>query len=276
MTISENITNDEKTLKLTEIGVKELLDAGIHFGHEKTKWNPKMKTYIHSSRKGIHIIDITQTLTILNSVCKYVKNLSAKGGTILMLATKKQSQLTIKSAAEKSKSQYVISRWLGGTLTNFDTIFKRIKHLNELENQQNNEQSTIPTKKEQTQINKKINRLNKFFEGLKKTNKIPDCLYVIDVKKEKIAINEANILNIPVIGLVDSDSDPTGIDYIIPGNDDSIRSIKLISNVIADALSMGLGEYISSELERDYIISELNKEEHEYNNNLEEEINELN
>lgn len=239
MTISENITNDEKTLKLTEIGVKELLDAGIHFGHEKTKWNPKMKTYIHSSRKGIHIIDITQTLTILNTVCKYVKNLSAKGGTILMLGTKKQSQLTIKSAAEKSKSQYVISRWLGGTLTNFDTIFKRIKHLNELENQQNNKQSTIPTKKEQTQINKKINRLNKFFEGLKKTNKIPDCLYVIDVKKEKIAINEANILNIPVIGLVDSDSDPTGIDYIIPGNDDSIRSIKLISNVIADAIIEG-------------------------------------
>ena len=239
MTISENITNDEKTLKLTEIGVKELLDAGIHFGHEKTKWNPKMKTYIHSSRKGIHIIDITQTLTILNTVCKYVKNLSAKGGTVLMLGTKKQSQLTIKSAAEKSKSQYVISRWLGGTLTNFDTIFKRIKHLNELENQQNNEQSTIPTKKEQTQINKKINRLNKFFEGLKKTNKIPDCLYVIDVKKEKIAINEANILNIPVIGLVDSDSDPTGIDYIIPGNDDSIRSIKLISNVIADAIIEG-------------------------------------
>ena len=239
MTISENITNDEKTLKLTEIGVKELLDAGIHFGHEKTKWNPKMKTYIHSSRKGIHIIDITQTLTILNTVCKYVKNLSAKGGTVLMLGTKKQSQLTIKSAAEKSKSQYVISRWLGGTLTNFDTIFKRIKHLNELENQQNNEQSTIPTKKEQTQINKKINRLNKFFEGLKKTNKIPDCLYVIDVKKEKIAINEANILNIPVIGLVDSDSDPTGIDYIIPGNDDSIRSIKLISNVIADSIIEG-------------------------------------
>jgi len=239
MTISENVTNNEKTLKLTEIGVKELLDAGIHFGHEKTKWNPKMNTYIHSSRKGIHIIDITQTLSILNNVSKYVKNLSAKGGTVLMLGTKKQSQLTIKSAAEKSNSPYIVSRWLGGTLTNFETIIKRIKHLNELENQQNSEQSTIPTKKEQTLINKKINKLNKFFEGLKKTNKLPDCLYVIDVKKEKIAINEANILNIPVIGLVDSDSDPDGIDYIIPGNDDSIRSIKLISNVIADAIIEG-------------------------------------
>ena len=237
MTISENVTNDEKTLKLTEIGIKELLDAGIHFGHEKTKWNPKMNTYIHSSRKGIHIIDITQTLSILNSVCKYVRNLSANGGTVLMLGTKKQSQLTIKAAAEKSSSPYVVSRWLGGTLTNFETIIKRINHLNELENQQNNDQSTIPTKKEQTQINKKINRLNKFFEGLKKTNKLPDCLYVIDVKKEKIAINEANILNIPVIGLVDSDPEP--IDYIIPGNDDSIRSIKLISNVIADAIVEG-------------------------------------
>ena len=239
MTISENVTNDEKTLKLTEIGIKELLDAGIHFGHEKTKWNPKMNTYIHSSRKGIHIIDITQTLSILNSVCKYVRNLSANGGTVLMLGTKKQSQLTIKAAARKSSSPYVVSRWLGGTLTNFETIIKRINHLNELENQQNNDQTTIPTKKEQTQINKKINRLNKFFEGLKKTNKLPDCLYVIDVKKEKIAINEANILNIPVIGLVDSDSDPEGIDYIIPGNDDSIRSIKLISNVIADAIIEG-------------------------------------
>ena len=239
MTISENVTNNEKTLKLTEIGVKELLDAGIHFGHEKTKWNPKMNTYIHSSRKGIHIIDITQTLSILNNVCKYVRNLSAKGGTVLMLGTKKQSQLTIKSAAEKSSSPYVVSRWLGGTLTNFETIIKRINHLNDLENQQNSEQSTIPTKKEQTQINKKINRLNKFFEGLKKTKKLPDCIYVIDVKKEKIAINEANILNIPVIGLVDSDSDPDGIDYIIPGNDDSIRSIKLISNVISDAIIEG-------------------------------------
>tara|TARA_B100001123_G_scaffold440854_1_gene580830 strand:+ start:273 stop:1070 length:798 start_codon:yes stop_codon:yes gene_type:complete len=239
MTISEDVTNNEKTLKLTEIGIKELLDAGIHFGHEKTKWNPKMNTYIHSSRKGIHIIDITQTLSILNNVYKYVRNLTAKGGTVLMLGTKKQSQLTIKSAAEKSNSPYIVSRWLGGTLTNFETIIKRIKHLNELENQQNTEQATIPTKKEQTQINKKINRLNKFFEGLKKTNKLPDCIYVIDVKKEKIAINEANILNIPVIGLVDSDSDPDGIDYIIPGNDDSIRSIKLISNVIADAIIEG-------------------------------------
>ena len=183
-----------------------------------------------------HIIDITQTLSILNSVCKYVRNLSGYGGTVLMLGSKKQSLLTIKAAAEKSSSPYVVSRWLGGTLTNFETIIKRINHLNELENQQNNDQTTIPTKKEQTQINKKINRLNKFFEGLKKTNKLPDCLYVIDVKKEKIAINEANILNIPVIGLVDSDSDPEGIDFPIPGNDDARRSIDLYCRLLKETI----------------------------------------
>tara|TARA_Y100001936_G_C15902363_1_gene573986 strand:+ start:116 stop:910 length:795 start_codon:yes stop_codon:yes gene_type:complete len=236
MNSTENI---EKKVNLNDIQPKDLLDAGIHFGHEKTKWNPKMKSYIHSSRQGVHVINIFKTLEVLKEVSKYVKTLSANGGTVFMLGTKKQSQQTIKNAAIKSDSHYVISRWLGGTLTNHKTILNRIKYLASLEQEQKNTDTSSLTKKELTLVNKKINKLNKFFEGMKNYKKLPDCLFVVDVKKEKIAINEANILKIPVIGLVDSDSDPSGIDYVIPGNDDSIKSIKLISSVISNAILEG-------------------------------------
>ena len=231
--------NTDIKIDLDNIQPKDLLDAGIHFGHEKTKWNPKMKSYIHSSRKGVHVINIFKTLEVLKEVSKFVKNLSANGGTVFMLGTKKQSQQTIKAAALESNSHYVISRWLGGTLTNHQTILSRIKYLASLENEQKNTDSSSLTKKELTLISKKINKLNKFFEGMKNYKKLPDCLFVVDVKKEKIAINEANILKIPVIGLVDSDSDPSGIDFVIPGNDDSIKSIKLISSVISNSISEG-------------------------------------
>tara|TARA_Y100001970_G_scaffold252368_1_gene326126 strand:- start:1254 stop:2048 length:795 start_codon:yes stop_codon:yes gene_type:complete len=236
MNSTENI---EKKVNLNDIQPKDLLDAGIHFGHEKTKWNPKMKSYIHSSRQGVHVINIFKTLEVLKEVSKYVKTMSANGGTVFMLGTKKQSQQTIKNAAIESGSHYVISRWLGGTLTNHKTILSRIKYLASLEEEQKNTDTSSLTKKELTLVNKKINKLNKFFEGMKNYKKLPDCLFVVDVKKEKIAINEANILKIPVIGLVDSDSDPTGIDYVIPGNDDSIKSIKLISSVISNAILEG-------------------------------------
>jgi small subunit ribosomal protein S2 len=241
MTSIENTSKTEQKLDLKNINPKDLLDAGIHFGHEKTKWNPKMKSYIHSTRKGVHVINIFKTLEVLNDVTKFVKNLSANGGKILMLGTKKQSQQTIKNAAIQSNSSYVVSRWLGGTMTNYQTILKRVKHLAELEEEQKNIDSSSLTKKELTLISKKINKLNKFFEGLKNYKKLPDCLFVVDVKKEKIAINEANILKIPVVGLVDSDSDPSGIDFVIPGNDDSIKSIKLISDVISNSIIEGKG-----------------------------------
>ena len=236
MNSTENI---EKKVNLNDIQPKDLLDAGIHFGHEKTKWNPKMKSYIHSSRQGVHVINIFKTLEVLKEVSKYVKTLSANGGTVFMLGTKKQSQQTIKNTAIESDSHYVISRWLGGTLTNHKTILNRIKYLASLEQEQKNTDTSSLTKKELTLVNKKINKLNKFFEGMKNYKKLPDCLFVVDVKKDKIAIYEANILKIPVIGLVDSDSDPSGIDYVIPGNDDSIKSIKLISSVISNAILEG-------------------------------------
>ena len=196
MNSTENIDNK---IDLDNIQPRDLLDAGIHFGHEKTKWNPKMKSYIHSSRKGVHVINIFKTLEVLKEVSKFVKKLSANGGTVFMLGTKKQSQQTIKAAAMESNSHYVISRWLGGTLTNHQTILSRIKYLASLENEQKNTDSSSLTKKELTLISKKINKLNKFFEGMKNYKKLPDCLFVVDVKKEKIAINEANILKIPVI-----------------------------------------------------------------------------
>ena len=221
------------------ITMKNLLEAGVHFGHQRKRWNPKMKKYIFGERNGIHIIDLQQTLRLTKDVAKFAIELGLSGGKILFVGTKKQAQETIINGANKAGAFYVTNRWLGGTLTNFETIKSRISDLNKLENNKSQNQIESKsifelTKRETQKIEKNLSRLQKHFGGIKDMKKVPDALFVIDIAKEDIAIKEAVKLNIPIIALVDTDGDPTPIEHIIPGNDDAIRSIQLATSLIAD------------------------------------------
>ncbi len=223
------------------ITIKQLLEAGVHFGHPTKKWNPKMAEYIFTTRNGIHIVDLQKTVKKFEEACTYVRYLSEAGGTILFIGTKKQATDTIKEEAVKCGMYYVNMRWPGGMLTNFKTIRKSIARLNELEKMQEDGTFNLLPKKEVAKILKEMEDLEKNYGGIKTMETLPDAVFVVDTHKEHNAVLEAKKLGIPVIAIVDTNCDPDDADYIIPGNDDAIRAIKLISCAIADAVIEGRG-----------------------------------
>ncbi len=221
------------------ISMKALLESGVHFGHRTNKWHPAMRPYIFTERNGIHIIDLQQTVKALNEAYKVVVETVAKGGIVLFVGTKRQAQDTIREEAQRCGMPYVTERWLGGTLTNWITIYQRILELDRLEKMRDSGELQARTKKERLLIEREIVRLEKRLSGLRTLKRLPDLLFVVDVCREATAVHEANLKNIPVIALVDTNCDPRGVDYVIPSNDDAIRAIKLLVGKIADAVLEG-------------------------------------
>jgi small subunit ribosomal protein S2 len=221
--------------------MKELLEAGVHFGHQVRRWNPKMKEYIFGERNGINIIDLQKTQKLFREAIGYVTNLSAedRGRMILFVGTKRQAQDAIREEATRANQYYINQRWLGGLLTNFQTVQKSIKRLRELEAMQTDGRADMLTKKERIKLDRERETLDKNLSGIKNMTRLPDALFVIDVRKEEIAVAEANRLGIPVIAVVDTNCSPEGIDYVIPGNDDALRAVRLFASRIADAVIEG-------------------------------------
>ncbi len=233
------------------VAMKQLLEAGVHFGHQTRRWDPRMAEYIFQARNGIHIIDLQKTSKKLDEAYAFIKEQAEEGKTILFVGTKKQAQDCVKEAAEKSGMFYVNERWLGGTLTNFKTIRKRIERLKELETMQEDGTFDVLPKKEVILLKKEMEKLEKNLGGIKEMNEIPDVLFVVDPKKEHIAIKEARKLGLPIVGLVDTNCDPNDVDYVIPGNDDAIRAVKLVTDVLANAVIEGKqGEILESDDEQ--------------------------
>ena len=218
------------------ISMKQLLEAGVHFGHQTRRWNPKMAPYIYAERNGIHIIDLQQTVGMVEDAYNAVSHVTADGGTILFVGTKKQAKDTIKEEAERCGMYYVNERWLGGMLTNFKTIQSRIKRLRQIEEMSQDGTFDVLPKKEVIEIKKEWEKLEKNLGGIKDMKKIPDAIFIVDPKKERICVQEAKHLGIPLIGIADTNCDPEELDYVIPGNDDAIRAVKLIVSKMADAV----------------------------------------
>src|SRR5690625_1001845 len=221
---------------MSYLGMKQLLEAGVHFGHETKRWNPKMKRYIFAERNGIFIIDLQKTLIESEKAFDYLRDMAQAGKTILFVGTKKQAQEILAAEAKRCGMPFVNERWLGGLLTNFRTIRARVDRLKELEKRFEDESILRYSKKEQIDLGKELLRLQRYLGGLRDMPRLPDALFVIDPAKEAIAVNEANKLGIPVVALADTDSDPDLLDYIIPGNDDAIRSIQLVTARLADLI----------------------------------------
>ena len=238
---------------MSVISMKELLEVGAHFGHQAKRWNPKMKPYIYAERNGLHILDLQQTLTSTEKAYEFVREIASEGGKVLFVGTKKQAQEAMKEEAERSGWFYVNQRWLGGLLTNLETIKKRVKKLKELEAMDaDGTLDTAYTKKEAGLLRKEMAKLSKNIGGIKEMKKLPAALFVVDIKKEFLALEEAKKLGIPVIALIDTNVDPELVTYKIPANDDAIRSIKLFSQVIANAVVEGNGGvegFVSEEVE---------------------------
>ena len=218
------------------ISMKQLLEAGVHFGHQTRRWNPKMKKYIYTDRNGIYIIDLQKTAKKLDEAYYALQEVAKDGGRVLFVGTKKQAQEAVKDEAIRGGQFWVNQRWLGGTLTNFKTIQARIARLEELETMEQDGTFDVLPKKEVITLRKEMDRLNKFLGGIRDMKELPSAIFVIDPRKERIAIAEARKLNIPVFGIVDTNCDPEDVDYVIPANDDAIRAVKLISSVIANAV----------------------------------------
>lgn len=216
--------------------MKQLLEAGVHFGHQTRRWNPKMKKFIFVERNGIYIIDLQKTVKKLEEAYEFMRQVGADGGKVLFVGTKKQAQEAIKEEAERSGMYYVNQRWLGGTLTNFGTIQKRVNRLKAIEKMEEDGTFDVLPKKEVVQLKKQHERLVKFLGGIRDMKGVPDVMFVVDPRKERIAVAEAIKLNIPLVGIVDTNCDPDEIDYIIPANDDAIRAVKLLTGKMADAL----------------------------------------
>ncbi|MEH6889943.1 30S ribosomal protein S2 [Bacillus sp. JJ864] len=221
---------------MSVISMKQLLEAGVHFGHQTRRWNPKMKRYIFTERNGIYIIDLQKTVKKVEEAFKVMRDIAANGGNVLFVGTKKQAQDAIKEEATRAGMYFVNQRWLGGTLTNFQTIQKRIKRLKDIEKMQEDGTFEVLPKKEVVQLKKELERLEKFLGGIKDMKGLPDALFVVDPRKERIAVAEARKLNIPIIGIVDTNCDPDEIDHVIPANDDAIRAVKLLTSKMADAI----------------------------------------
>ncbi|MBO5478662.1 MAG: 30S ribosomal protein S2 [Clostridia bacterium] len=221
------------------VAMKQLLEAGVHFGHQTRRWDPRMAEYIFQARNGIHIIDLQKTSKKIDEAYQFIKEASEEGKDILFVGTKKQAQECVKEAAQACGMYYVDQRWLGGMLTNFDTIQKRIQRLKDLEAMQEDGTFDVLPKKEVILLKKEMEKLEKNLGGIKEMNKLPGVMFVVDPKKERIAILEARKLNIPVVGLIDTNCNPEDVDYVIPGNDDAIRAVKLITTVMANAVIEG-------------------------------------
>jgi len=227
--------------------MKQLLEAGVHFGHQTRRWNPKMSRFIFTERNGIYIIDLQKTVKMMEQAYQFVRDLSRDGGNVLFVGTKKQAQEAVKDEAIRSDMFFVNHRWLGGTLTNFGTIQKRIQRLHELERMEEDGTFEVLPKKEVVLLKKEQARLEKFLGGIKHMKKLPDAIFIIDPRKERIAVAEARKLNIPIISIVDTNCDPDEVDYVIPGNDDAIRAVRLFTAKVADAIIEGRqGEQQSS------------------------------
>lgn len=232
---------------MSVITMKQLLEAGVHFGHQTRRWNPKMAAYIYMERNGIYIIDLQQTVKKFDDAYEFIKSVVADGKGVLFVGTKKQAQETIRDEASRCGMYFVNQRWLGGMLTNYKTIRKRVLRLKELERMENEGAFEVLTKKEVARLLNERERLERFLGGIKDMDKLPGAVFVVDPRKEKIAVAEARRLNIPVVAIVDTNCDPDEIDYVIPGNDDAIRAVKLISSKIADAVLEGKqGEQVTA------------------------------
>ena len=221
---------------MSVISMKQLLEAGVHFGHQTRKWNPKMSKYIFNSRNDIHIINLEDTVVLVDKAYDYIKEMASQGKTILFVGTKKQAQKAIEDEAKRCGMYYINSRWLGGTLTNFKTIRSRIERLNKLNNMEKVGEFNLLPKKEVIKLKAERDKLEKNLGGIKEMTKLPDVLFIVDTKKEHIAVDEARALNIPIVALLDTNCDPEPIDYVIPGNDDAIRAVSLIAGAMANAV----------------------------------------
>lgn len=218
------------------VSMKQLLEAGVHFGHQTRRWNPKMKEYIFTQRNGIYIIDLQKTSRKLDEACEFIKEVTREGKSVLFVGTKKQAQESVKSEAIKSGSYFVNARWLGGMLTNFSTIRKRINRLEQLKAMESDGTFELLPKKEVIKLRLEIEKLEKFLGGVKDMKELPGALFIVDPKKERIAVAEAKKLDIPIVAIVDTNCDPDMVDYVIPGNDDAIRAVKLICSAISQSI----------------------------------------
>ena len=221
---------------MSVISMKQLLEAGVHFGHQTRRWNPKMKEYIFTERNGIYIIDLQKTAKKIDEAYAKIRQVGEEGGKVLFVGTKKQAQDSVKSEAERCGMYYINQRWLGGTLTNFGTIQKRVARMKQIEKMEEEGTFEVLPKKEVIQLKKEHERLIKFLGGIRDMHDLPDVMFVVDPRKERIAVAEARKLNIPLVGIVDTNCDPDEIDYVIPANDDAIRAVKLLTAKMADAL----------------------------------------
>lgn len=228
-----------EVLVASAVTMKELLEAGVHFGHRTRRWNPKMRPYIFTERSGIHIIDLHQTMTRINEYYEMVRRLVADGGTILFVGTKRQAQGTVEQEATRCGMPYIHNRWLGGTLTNWTTIKQRIDYLNRQERRKSNGEFQSLPKIEQLVIDRELAKLNRRIGGIKTLTAMPNLIFVIDTQREELAVKESNKIGIPLIAVADTNSDPDEITYVIPGNDDAIRAVKLITRIVADAVEEG-------------------------------------
>lgn len=226
---------------MSVISMKALLESGVHFGHRTHKWNPRMKPYIFTERNGIHIINLQQTVKSIEDAYEVIRDTVARGGTVLFIGTKRQAQETVHEEASRCGMPYVSARWLGGMLTNWRTIRERINELDRLERMRDRGDFEKLTKKEALILSREIEKLDMRLGGIRKMVKLPDLLFIVDVRREETAIHEANLLHIPVVAMVDTNCDPTHVDYVIPSNDDAIRAIKLVVGKIADAVKEGRG-----------------------------------
>ena len=228
---------------MISIGVKELLDAGVHFGHQTKRWNPKMKPFIFDARNGIHIIDLSKTLGQLEAACNFLGDTVRKGGKTLFVGTKKQAQQAVKETAKECGQYYVTERWLGGTLTNFATIKRSIARLKQIERMETDGTINNYVKQEQSMIRREAARLVKFFDGIRSMDRLPGAMFVVDIKREHNAVAEARRLKIPVVAIVDTNCDPDLVDFPIPGNDDAIRSVRMILATIGQVITQAQAEY---------------------------------
>jgi small subunit ribosomal protein S2 len=232
---------------VAQVGIAELLEAGVHFGHQTRRWNPKMRRFIHGERNGIYIIDLLKTATLLEQARQFSSEVAHRGGTVLFVGTKKQARDTIKEVAEAAEMPYVNHRWLGGLLTNFQTINQRIRRLHDLERYEADGQLALLPTRERLSAQADLVKLRANLGGVKNMQRVPDAMFVIDLKTEAIAVREAQRLRIPIIGLVDTNCDPDGIDYVVPGNDDAIRSCALVTKAIGDVVAQGRAVFRAEE-----------------------------
>lgn len=224
---------------MSQFTMKQLLEAGVHFGHQTRRWNPKMAPYIFGQRNGIHIIDLQKTLRLANEAYSFMNALAAAGGRVLYVGTKRQARDAVKEESQRAGQFFVNHRWLGGTLTNFATVQQSVRKMKDLQRQKEEGVFELLTKKEALQMQRSLDKLERSLGGIKEMVELPDCLFVVDVRKEELAVKEAQKLGIPVVAVVDTNCDPSGIDYVVPGNDDAIRAVRLFCSKIADALLEG-------------------------------------